>query len=61
MSGEVLKKALGHAVLRCFAKYHEKSGKGRRCLLVLFGILFDVTNSLSKLLEAILVVGVLLL
>ena len=61
MSGEVLKKALGHGVLRCFAEIHERSGKGRRCSLVLFGILFDFPNSLSKLLKAILVVGVLLL
>ena len=61
MSGEVLKKALGHDVLRCFAEFYEKSAKGRRCLLVLLGVLFDFTNSLSKLLKAILVGGVLLL
>lgn len=61
MSGEVLKKALGHGVLRCFAEFYEKTGKDRRCLLVLLSVLFDFTNSLSKLLKAILVVGVLLL
>ena len=61
MSGEVLEKALGHGVLGCFAEFHEKSAKGKRCLLVLLGVLFDFTNSLCKLLKAILVVGVLLL
>ena len=61
MSGEVLKKALGHGVLRCFAGFCGKPAGGGRCLLVLFGVLFDLPNSLSKLLKAILVVGVLLL
>ena len=55
------RKALRHGVLRCFAGSCEKLAEGGRCLLVLFGVLFDLPNSLSKLLKAILVVGVLLL
>ena len=60
MSGEVLK-ALGHGVLRCFAGFFEKPAEGGRCLLVLFGVLLDLPDSLRKLLKAILVVGILLL